>query len=156
MSFVCATGAINRDPNYWTASVQRWTGQLCRYSDRLRAGRSGDRIPVGARLSAPVLTGTGVHPASCTMGTGLSMGKERPGRDTDSSLHLVPWSRKSRAISLPTPWDVRPVQSLSACTRVHFTLFYFRSKTSNSIFFFISQDVKALLSDNIAHLNDSF
>ena len=36
----------------------------------LPAGRSGDRIPVGARFSAPVQTGPGAHPASCTMGTG--------------------------------------------------------------------------------------
>ena len=34
---------------------------------------------------------------------------------------LVPWSRKSRAITLFPLWPVRPVQSLSACTRVHFT-----------------------------------
>ena len=34
---------------------------------------------------------------------------------------LVPWSRKSRAIPLLPLWVVRPVQSLSACTRVHFT-----------------------------------
>ena len=33
---------------------------------------------------------------------------------------LVPCSRKSRAILLLPLWAVRPVQSLSACTRVHF------------------------------------
>jgi len=36
-------------------------------------------------------------------------------------LLLVPWSRKSRAIPLLPLWAVRPVQSLSVCTRVHFT-----------------------------------
>jgi len=35
---------------------------------------------------------------------------------------LVPWSWKCRAIPLLPLWAVRPVQSLSACTRVHFTL----------------------------------
>ena len=34
---------------------------------------------------------------------------------------LVPWSWKSRAIPLLPLWAVRPVQSLSACTRVTFT-----------------------------------
>ena len=55
-------------------------GLLSRYSDSLRAGRSGDRIPVGARFSAPVQTGPGAHPASCTMGTGYFPGVKRPGR----------------------------------------------------------------------------
>ena len=36
---------------------------------------------------------------------------------------LVLWSRKSRAIPLLPLWAVRPVQSLSACARVHFTFF---------------------------------
>jgi hypothetical protein len=33
-------------------------------------GRSRDQIPVGARFSAPVQTGPGAYPDSCTMGTG--------------------------------------------------------------------------------------
>jgi hypothetical protein len=33
---------------------------------------------------------------------------------------LVPWSWKSRAIPLFTLWAVRPVQILSACTRMYF------------------------------------
>jgi len=41
---------------------------------------------LGARFSALVQTGPGVHPASCTMGTGSFPGvKERPGRDADPS-----------------------------------------------------------------------
>ena len=32
--------------------------------------RSGDRIPVGARLSAPIQAGFGTHPAFCIIGTG--------------------------------------------------------------------------------------
>jgi len=38
--------------------------------DCLGAERSGDRIPVGVRFSAPVPTGPEAHPASCKMGTG--------------------------------------------------------------------------------------
>ena len=96
--------------------------QLSRYSDWLRAGRSGDRIPVEARFSAPVQTGPGAHPASCTMGTGSFPGIKN-GRGVTVTPHplLVPWSRKSRAIPLLPLWAIRPVQSLSACTRVHFT-----------------------------------
>ena len=51
------------------------SGWLGRYNDLLRAGRSGDRILVGARFSTPVQTGPGTHPASYSMGTGsLSRG----------------------------------------------------------------------------------
>jgi hypothetical protein len=46
----------------------------------LRVGRSGDRIPVAARFSAPVQTGLGTHPASYTMGTEPFLVVNRPGR----------------------------------------------------------------------------
>jgi hypothetical protein len=57
-------------------NVLLWARYLSLYSDWLRAGRSGNRIPVGARFSAPVQTGPGAHTASCTMGTGSFPGVE--------------------------------------------------------------------------------
>ena len=74
-----------------------------------------------ARFSAPVQTGPGAHPASCTMGIGSFPGI-KSGRGVLLTTHplLVPWSRKRRAIPLLPLWAVQPVQSLSACTRVHF------------------------------------
>ena len=54
----------------------------CIYS--LLAGRFGDRIPCGgARFSAPVQTGPGVHPTSSTMSIGSFLGVHRPGRGVD-------------------------------------------------------------------------
>ena len=53
------------------------------YSHMLLAARSGDRIPVGARFSAPIHTGLGAHPASYTMGTGSFPGIKRPGLGVD-------------------------------------------------------------------------
>jgi len=44
----------------------------------------GDRIPVGARFSAPLQTGSGAHPAPYTMGTGFFPGVKRPGRGVDT------------------------------------------------------------------------
>jgi len=82
---------------------------------------------MGARFSAPVQTGPGAHPASCIMGTGCFLGV-KSGWGVTLTPHplLVPWSRKSRAISLLPLWTVQPAQSLSACTRMHFTLLYSR------------------------------
>ena len=50
-------------------------------------------------------------------------GKKRWGVTLTPHLLLVPWSRKVRTIPLLPLWAVRPVQSLSACTRVQFTFF---------------------------------
>jgi hypothetical protein len=58
----------------------------------LRAGLSADRIQVEVRFSAPVQTGPGAHPASCTMDTGSFSGIKRPGRGAN---HPTPISAKA-------------------------------------------------------------
>jgi len=62
------------------------------------------------------------------MGTGSFPGvKSGRGVTLTSRLLLVPWSWKSRATLLLPLWAVRPVQSLSAFTRVHFTFTFYIS-----------------------------
>jgi hypothetical protein len=58
-------------------------GYFSWYSDSLRAGRSGDWIPVGERFSAQFQTGCKAHPASYTMGTGSYPGVKRSRRGVD-------------------------------------------------------------------------
>ena len=56
--------------------------------------QSGDRIPMGARFSAPVQTGPEAHPASCKMGTGSFSGlKCGRGVTLTPHTHLVPRSK---------------------------------------------------------------
>ena len=89
---------------------------------------------MGAIFSAPVQTGPAAHPASCTMDTGSFPGI-KSGRGVTVSTYplLVPWSRKSKAIPLLPLWAVRPVQSLSACIRAHFTFFFFLTLTRREV-----------------------
>ena len=78
-----------------------------------------------ARFSAPVQTSPwDPHSLLYNGYRVFPGGKERSGRDADPHPLPVPWSRKSRAIPLLSLWAVRPVQSLSACTRGHFTHFF--------------------------------
>jgi len=67
-----------------------------RYSDSLRAGRSGDRLPVGTRFTASVQTGPGAHPASYTMGTGYFPGVKQPCRDVEHPSKLPPRLKKEQ------------------------------------------------------------
>ena len=92
-----------------------WPGYFSRYSDSLRAGLSEDRIPVGARFSAPVQTGPESHLASNTMSNGSFPGEKRPGRGVNHPPHLAPRLNKSTAISLLRLW------AFVACYKVNFT-----------------------------------
>ena len=79
--------------------------------------------PGGGKISAPVQTGPEAHPASCTMGTEPFPGvKSSRGMTLTPHPLLVPWTWKGRAIPLLLLRAIQPVQSLSACIRVHFTL----------------------------------
>ena len=61
----------------------------------------GSKAGWGSIFSAPVQTGSGAHPASCTTGT-VSFPGVKSGRGVTLTLHplLVPWSRQYRAIPL--------------------------------------------------------
>ena len=82
-------------------------GQLSWYSDSLRAGRSGDRIPVEARFSAPVQTGSEAHPASYTMGTGSFPGVKGSGRGVDHPHHLTSRLKKEESYTSTPPLGLR-------------------------------------------------
>ena len=89
-------------------SLAQRPGQRSRYSDSLRAGWSGDHIPMEARFSAPVQTGCGAHPASYTKCNGsLSPGVKRPGRGLDHPPHLAPMLKKEQSFISRTHLGLR-------------------------------------------------
>jgi hypothetical protein len=67
----------------------------------------GDRIPVEARFYAPVRTGPGAHPASCTMGTGSFPGVNS-GRGVTLTPHplLVPLVMKEYSYTSTPPFGL--------------------------------------------------
>jgi len=80
-------------------------------------------------LSRPAL---GPNSASYTMGTGSFLGvKSGQGMTLIRQSLLVLWSWKSSVIPLFLLWAIWPVQSLSACTRVHFTFTLLKNTMKN-------------------------
>ena len=76
-------------------------------SDPLRAGRSGDRMPVEARFSALAQTGPGTHPAPYTIGTGSFPGVMRPGRDVNHLPFPAPRLKKGYSYTSAPPQGLR-------------------------------------------------
>ena len=74
--------------------IFQWAGQLSRYSDWLRVGRSGIESRCERDLP-PVQTGPGAHPASCKMSTGSFPG-EKCGRGVLLTTHPLRMSRSRR------------------------------------------------------------
>jgi hypothetical protein len=106
------------DKIYFSPHNCRRPGWFSRYSDSLQSGRSGDQIAVEKRFSAPVQTGRGTHPASYTMGNGVSFpGVKRPARGFDH------------------PPKSQPFWVFMACPRENFTFYLLPHNCRTSCFF---------------------
>ena len=69
-------------------------------------GRSGDRIPVEARFSAPVETDPGSHSACYTMGTASFLAVKRPGRGVDHPPPSSPEVKERVELYLYSPFGL--------------------------------------------------
>ena len=78
-------------------------GQLSRYGYLLQTEKSGDRIPVGTRFSAPVHTGFGADPASCMMSTGSFSGVKWQGVALAIHPHVAPRLKKEQSYNCTPP-----------------------------------------------------
>jgi len=107
----------------------------------LRAGRSGDRIPVGARFSAHFQTGPGAHPASCTMGT-----CSFPGVNSGRGVTLTPHPLLVPLVMKEWSYTSTPPMGRTACTEpqclykgaLYLTMFIFCQPTHFNINFTLS------------------
>ena len=91
-----------------------WAGQCSRYSDWLRAGRSGDRSPVGGEIFRTCPDRPWGPPSLLYNGYRVFPGsKERPGRDADPSLPSIAVVMKGQS------YTSTPPMGRMACTEHH-------------------------------------
>ena len=91
-----------------------WAWQRSRYRDWLRAGRSGDRIPMGVEIFRTCSDRPWGPPSPLHNGVRvLPGGKERPGRDADPSPPSSAVVIKEQSYTSNPPMDRRP------CTERH-------------------------------------
>ena len=84
----------------------------------------------GGEFPAPVLTGPGAHPASCTMCTvSFPGGKQRPGRDTDPSPPSSAVGHERVELYLYSPYGPYGLYRASVPVQgVHFTFYQVRKR----------------------------
>ena len=85
---------------------------------RYRLDGPGIQSRWGARFSAPVQTGPGAHPASCTMGTGSFPGVKSPARGVD---HPPP--SRAEVEGRVELYICSPSGAFVACSREKFTFY---------------------------------
>jgi hypothetical protein len=90
-------------------------GDIRRYSETLRAGRSGDRLPVGSIYSTRDQTSPEAYPASYTMGTGTFLGSQQSGRGVKNPPQL------SAEVKVRVQLYI-PFWAFVACSRVNISL----------------------------------